>query len=250
MRHSFILSAALVSNLASFAQTDQNTYMQQVMAGHGVKVEDDNDPYKPNAFTGSFRMEMHHYENGAEAKNSPTNMRYWSSEDMTLIQTMMPEGKGRDMKILTDLKGKWMYMLMDDAKGSKTAMKSKKKKVVMNASPEGEKRPEVTVTNETKTIDGHLCTKVISKSSEGTWTGWVAKDLKAPFGDMSRNVRGGDPAMMRGMDHIDGFPLEFEYVDAKGKKVVCYMKEVTTTVDPSVFALDGYNVMEMPGYGQ
>ena len=42
---------------------------------------------------------------------------------MTLIKTEMPEQKDQDMRMMTDLKGKWQYMLMTDDKGGKTAMK-------------------------------------------------------------------------------------------------------------------------------
>jgi hypothetical protein len=143
-------------------------------------------------------------------------------------------------------------MLMTDEKGKKTAMKSHKKKVSMDQQEAEEKKPEITVTNETKTIDGHMCTKVIVKSEDGTWTGWVAKDIKAPFEDMARNMaqRGNDQAM-KSYAGVDGFPLEYEWVDAKdGDKMICYMKDLKVgAVDSSVFSLDGYEVMEMPSFG-
>jgi hypothetical protein len=244
-----ILSTSLV--LCTTAQVDVNQLMQQHMGG-GAKIEDDNSPFVPNEFVGSFRMEMHMFDGATEKKNSPTNMRYWSTEDKTLNKMEMPEEKGRDMRIMTDLKGKWQYTLMTDEKGKKTAMKSKKKKVTM-AEEKATKEPEITVTNETKTIEGHVCTKTIVKTEDGTWTGWVAKDIKAPFGDMARSVgHRGDDKMMKSYNGMPGFPLEFEWVDAKGTdRMVCYMKDLKVgPVDESVFSLDGYEVMEMPSFGQ
>lgn len=246
--------------LSASAQFDMNKMIQQKMAkpqgqqgssGTDVKVEDDTDPFVPNTFIGSFRMENHMYKNGIEEKNSPSNMRYWSSAETTLMQTEVPDQKGQDMKILTDLKGKWQYMLMTDEKGKKTAMKSRKKKIVVKEDTQ-KAGSEVTVTDETKVIDGHTCKKVVVKSEDGTWTGWVAEDIPAPFNDMARNVKGGDPEMTRRMSEVKGFPLEFQWDDANGKdRMVCYMKEVVSgKVDESVFSLDGYEVTEMPSFGQ
>jgi GLPGLI family protein len=251
MRHLvYLLSCSVL--LSAAAQTDMNQMIQERMAASGVKMEDDTSPYVPNEFVGSFRMEMHMFDGATEQKNSPRNMRYWSAEDKTLNKMEMPEEKGRDMRIMTDLKNKFQYTLMTDEEGKKMAMKSKKKKVTMTEE-KPTKEPEITVTNETKTIEGHLCTKAIVKTEDGTWTGWVAKDVKAPFSDMARNVGGrSDDKMMKSFKGMPGFPLEFEWVNAKdGGRMVCYMKELKVgAVDESVFSLDGYEVMEMPSFGQ
>lgn len=217
------LPLTLVLLTCSVSAQDMNTYMQQALAKQGVKMEPDTDPFVPNTFVGSFTMEMHMFKNGVESEHSPTNMTYWSSPEMTLVQTAMAvEKQGHDMKMMTDLKGKWQYMLMYDGK-SKTAMKSPKMKVTMqaDATHPTTSKPTVTVTDDTKTIDGHVCKKVVIKSDDGTWTGWVAEDLQAPFGDMARNIRSGDAAMMQRMGEIKGFPLEYEWVATKdGDRIV------------------------------
>ena len=251
MRNLFsLLACSLV--LSTTAQTDINKMLQERMAGGGMKVEDDNSPFVPNEFVGSFRMEMHMFDGAAEKKNSPTNMRYWSTEDKTMNKMEMTDEKGRDMRMMTDLKGKWQYTLRTEEKGKQTAMKSKKTKVTM-AEEKATKEPEITVTSETKTIEGHVCTKTIVKTEDGTWTGWVVKDIKAPFGDMARSVgQRGNDKMMKSYKGMQGFPLEFEWVDAKGTdRIVCYMKELKVgPVDAGVFSLDGYEVTEMPSFGQ
>jgi len=247
-----VLSLALVASFIASAQINLGGMMPKPGGGtKGMSVEDDKDPFVPNTFIGSFRMENHLYKNGVEEKNSPTTMRYWSSAEKTLMKTELPDQKGQDMKLLTDLKGKWQYMLMTDDQGQRTAMKSHKKKVVMKDDGK-HPAPEVKVTDETKVIDGHTCVKVVSTSSEGTWTGWVAKDLPGPFADMLRNVKTGDPAMTKRMSELQGFALEFEWADADGKSTMhCYVKEVEVgKVDESVFNLDGYEVTEMPSFGQ
>lgn len=271
MRTSLTLLASAALLTAS-AQIDINKMMQERMqqrqaqggqgsgtgpgdgSGHGVKMEDDNDPFVPNEFIGSFRMEMHTYKGAEEQKGSPMNMRYWSKEDMTLSTTEMPERKGQQMKMLTDLKGKWSYMLMTDEKGKRTAMKSRKKKVVMEeAGTTATKEPVITVTKETREIEGQTCTKVIVVTEDGTWTGWVAKDVKAPFADMMRSAQQrGNDGHMRAMNGVDGMPLEFEWLPTDGKsRMVCFIKELQNgKVDPAVFSLDGYELMEMPNFGR
>ena len=220
--------------------------------GSGVedmKVEDDNDPFTPNEFVGSFRMEMHQFVKDVEAKDSPTNMRYWSSPDMTMIG-ISPEGsKGSDMKMLTDLKGKWSYILMTDDKGKKTAMKSRKKKVTFKTT-EDDENVKFTVTNETKVIEGYTCTKVIGTTEDGTWTGWVAKDITVLFGDIANNMnRSAMQKKKQDWGGIQGFPLEYETVDKNGKdRMVVYVKDLQIgAVDPSVFSISDYKVMEIPG---
>ncbi|MFZ1686963.1 MAG: DUF4412 domain-containing protein [Flavobacteriales bacterium] len=235
----------------STAQFDINSILQQ--QGSGMRMEDDNDPFVPNSFSGSFSMEMHLFDATSELKESPMNLRYWSSEDRMLVGMTVPGQGGRDVKMMTDLKGKWQYMLMIDAEGKRMAMKSRKKKFVLPDSVQQKhkenKDMDITVTSEKKTIEGHSCTKVIGKCEEGLWTGWVAKDLKGPYADMARHVRASDATMNKRMSEVQGFALEFEWVPADGKnRMVCYIKDLAPgTVDADVFSLDGYEMIQIPG---
>ena len=52
--------------------------------GEGVNLVDDNDPFTPNRFIGSFRMETRIYRGTEEQRTSPTTLRYWSSADQVL----------------------------------------------------------------------------------------------------------------------------------------------------------------------
>ncbi|MBP8824398.1 MAG: DUF4412 domain-containing protein [Flavobacteriales bacterium] len=221
------------------------------MAGQ-VEVVDDNDPFQPNAFSGSFRMEMHLFKDGMEVPEGPGNIHFWSSPEMTLMSMAAQHpstGPTTDMKVLTDFKGKWTYFLMTDPKGTKTAMKSRKKKFITNAggtSPQG----RFTVTKETRIIDGHSCTKVIGTTEDGTWTGWVAKDIAVPFSDLAPSLnRGASAQGGQDWEGLPGFPLEFEMSDKEGRKTMeCFVKDLWTgDVDPSVFSMAGFKVMEVPG---
>ncbi|MBL0126632.1 MAG: DUF4412 domain-containing protein [Flavobacteriales bacterium] len=262
MRTTFSLIAILALFTAT-AQVDINKMiqerMQQQQSGQpgqpvGGSMVDDNDPFVPNTFIGSFRMEMHFFKDGAEQKGSPNNMYYSSNEGMTLMHSSAAERPGQEMKILTDLKGKWTYTLMTDGKGKKTAMKSRKQKFVVAEDPSGTKKePKITVTKEAREINGHTCTKVIVESEDGTWTGWMAKDVKAPFHDMARNTGQGKKRQGEGVpDGVDGMPMEFEWISADAtQRMVSYVRDlVVGKVDESAFSMDGYEVMDMSGYGR
>lgn len=253
MRH-LLLPALVILAIPGFAQTEAPPASTGAPGSAGrIQVVDDKDPFEPNAFTGSFRMEMHGYKNEVEEANGPVNMHYWSSPEMSLVGMAadnMHNGPGTDLKFLTDHKNKWSYILMTDPKGNKTAMKSPKKKYIVDADEKKKQAANITVTKETKVIDGYTCTKVIATLEEGTWTGWVTRDIAVPFSDiastMSRN------AMARGSrdwEGLTGFPLEFEMASPDGKKTMhAFVKDLHVgDVDPGVFSITGYKVMEMPG---
>ena len=217
-----------------------------------MKVVDDNDPFEPNTFIGSLRMEIHSFKNGEEAKESPMEMQLWNSPDKTLISLNAAKTQGTDLKMLNDLKGKWSYIMMATPNGNKTAMKSHKKKIITSGDDK-DKNIQFTVTKETKTIDGHPCKKVISRSEDGIMTAWIAQDIPMTFGDLLRNMRQpGQPDRFEAFDGVKGFPLEMtsESIDGK-EKTVTYVKDLHLgPVDENIFSLEGYKLMEIPGMGQ
>ena len=202
-----------------------------------------------DAFVGSFRMEMHTYKNGKEDKHSPVNIRFWSRADMILYELVMP-GQAQQMRMLTDLRGNWSYTLIDDGQGGRTAMKMKRPEPTTVGSAKGE-QPKITVTKETKVIEGHNCTKVIAISKEGTWTAWAATGLDNAFIDMARGMDGQAAQQNRyARTDVEGFPLEYEWVPAQGdERVVCFIKDlVVGKVDETLFDLSGYQLMELPSF--
>ena len=248
-----ILSTFLVLITYSAEAQDINTLLQQTLGNQGVKMEPDNDPFRPNAFIGSFRMEVHAYDAEGKELQTPTDIRYWSSADMTLIQASVPDSKRKeDMKMLSDLKGKWQYMLMSDGT-TRTAMKSRKMKITLADTTKIElSAQDVRITTETRVIDGHPCRKVVVTNEEGTWTGWMAEDLPTPFADMAANTSAPDQDLARRMADVKGFPMEYEWTEtSSGQRVQCFMKDLRAgAVDPSVFSLDGYSVLELPVFGR
>jgi hypothetical protein len=196
-------------------------------------------------FTGSLTLEMHTFKKGVEDKDSPMNMYYWSKPDMVLFQPQIDKKNG-EMKILVDLKGDHQYMLMTDDKGGKMAMKQKRQKDQVKGS-EKESDLKMERTDETKTIDGHLCRKYIGSDKEGTWIGWIAEDLKSPFEHVSGQYAGGKNRN-RPENYTDGLPLEMTWESTDKKdKVVMYVRDLKIgSVDESLFDISGYQIMEMP----
>lgn len=262
MRLLLPLCAALLS-IPAISQTEaQQQAIERLQQNRGsmgmgmgmgdMKVVDDNDPFEPNTFIGSFRMEIHTFKNGEESKEGPMDMLVWNSSDKTLLAFKTAKTQGTDLKMLNDLKDKWSYIMMAPSGGNKTAMKSHKKKFIYTGTDTA-KVMDFTVTKETKTIDGHPCTKVIARNADGVLTAWVAQDIPTPFSDLLRNMRQpGQPDRFKSFDSLKGFPMEMTSESTDGKeKTVTYLKDLHVgPVDENVFSLDGYKVMELPSMGQ
>ena len=240
-----LAAGALLLATPATAQVDMNAILQQ--SGSNMRMEPDTDPFVPNAFVGSFTMEMHFFENGKESKNSPASSTIHSSESKLAFDSKSPEMK-ESVRMIIDQKEKMQYMLMDDGKGNKMAMKTRKMKVT--GMEENDKNAaDITVTDETRTIDGHLCKKVIAKDEDGTWTGWMATDIEIPFRSFMRDMdRQGGGLHDEALAGVFGFPLEYEWVSNDGKeRMTCKMRDLKVgTVDEGAFSLTGYQLMEMP----
>lgn len=247
MRNHFLplTAAILLITTSTAAQVDMNAILQQ--SGSNMRMEPDTDPFVPNAFVGSFMMDMHFFENGTESKHSPMTSTIHSSESMLAFDSKAPDMK-ESMRMIIDQKEKWQYMLMDDGKGNKMAMKTKKMKVT-GVEESNKNAADIQVTDETKTIDGHLCKKMIAKDEDGTWTGWMAQDIEMPFHSVMRDMRGKGADMHDdALAGVHGFPLEYEWVSNDGKeRVTCTIRDLKLgTVDEGAFSLKGYRLMEMP----
>lgn len=212
----------------------------------GRKVEEDNCHFVPNAFVGNFKVEQHFYNNGGERKQSPNTLHYFGSEDKTLVYGTDKEGKAENMRILTDLRGKYTYPLSTHSKGHRSALKLRKKNITMKEGKDGQ-QPEVTVTSETRTVLGHMFVKTSIKDEHGTVTCWVAEDVPAPFGDMMRSM-----LPSGNLEKMKGFALGSEFVDAHGKnRSTNTVKELELgPVDAAIFSLGVYEIQELPSFGQ
>jgi hypothetical protein len=203
--------------------------------------------HTPNSFKGSFTMLIHSYKKDKEEKDSPMTMRLWSTSDMLAVQPLVDKAQMQEMRMVMDLRNRQQYMLMKDEKGKGTAIKQPMPPVRTNDKQEKEGEMTVQRTTETRTIDGHLCHKYIGTSAEGTWTAWVAEDVKMPLEEFGRAFSAGK-ANRPPSGKVEGMPLESTFVSADGRdKIVMYIRDLKLgTVDEAAFSTDGYEVMEMP----
>ena len=253
MRRWFILPTTLLTLATLHAQMGLGQVPDASGMGN-MQVVDDTDPFVPNTFIGSFRMEVHSFKNGEETPESPMDMHFWSSTDKTMTGFTTAKNKGTEMKMMTDLKDKMSYVLMATPDGGKTAMKSPKKKYIYAGGEEDKSKDmDFKVTKETKVIDGHTCNKVVGRNAEGTWTAWVAQDIPMPFADLAKSMGAqGRSGQFQKWDGLKGFPLEMtsESIDGKEKTTIYTKDLLVGPVDESVFSLDGYKIMEIPGMGK
>lgn len=138
--------------------------------------------------------------------------------------TRMDLNMGALMKLNTivDLKKEKGIMLME-IMGIKNAKELNWANDVSGAS-----LPKITVTNETKTIIGFLCTKIIAKDEKGAESIlWITKDLKAYL--KGQNQFGSTP--------FEGVPLEFNS-EANGMKTHFIATEFKDYVDSQMFSLE------------
>lgn len=163
---------------------------------------------------------------------------------------MQPQNMGTpgSMTILIDnAKGK-QYMLMN-ANGQKMAMAVNMNSVEKAA--EAAKDPKVTITKETKTVDGHKCTKVITETEEQKADLWITEDVGMQYSEFSKmfnSAKGpqGSIAKMPELKNVKGFPIEIISTDKKkGETVTMKIKNISKAkVDQKLFSMEGYQMMD------
>jgi hypothetical protein len=221
----------------------------------GVTIEENNDPFEPLDFTGSYRMVIHSYKNGSEQKDSPSEMLMAFNTDHMAMVPKNPDEKG-DMRMVFDLRNKHTYTLITDDKGKKTGIKMKMMKVnVEDDGKENGKVAEVVRTDETRTIEGQKCRKYTYKDEKGSGEAWFAEDISFDMMAAFKQMIGGKGAQeWQNLPH-SGVVMENTWNSADGKeKVTMFTKDlVVGKVDESLFSTAGFEVMDMssmPMYGK
>lgn len=141
---------------------------------------------------------------------------------------------GTFMKLNTtvDLKKQKGLMLME-IMGNKTATELD----ISNANnPENTSNPKIIVTNETKTIIGFNCAKIIAQDGDGSEvTLWVTKELQATLNGQKQF----------GNTKIEGVPLEFSTLN-NGMTIHFIATKFDAHVDANIFSLQipqGYTIV-------
>ncbi|MBK7111166.1 MAG: DUF4412 domain-containing protein [Flavobacteriales bacterium] len=258
MRTALLLSLLVVS-------VGQNTHAQsleelmkrameqsQQSAGGGagsVTIEENNDPFEPLGFTGSYKMEVHNYKSGKEDKDSPMFVDLAFTDDKMAIAPHSSSAAKQDMRMIYDLKNKFTYTLTTDENGKRTGMKMKMMKVNVDEK-EGKAssdKTKVVRTDETRTIAGHTCRKYTFSDETGSGEAWIAEDVKFDPSKAMGTMVGGKKVENWQKTPYSGLVMETTWNDANGKdKMVMYCKDlVVGKVDEAAFSTSGYEIMDM-----
>jgi hypothetical protein len=211
------------------------------LAGAPLLFAQDSNAQGPNAFVGSFTMELHTYKGYEEKAESPLVLLYSSTADKVLTQDVKAR-QGATM--LYDLDAHKQYVLGVDSTGKRTAVVSELPK--LPPTKEERNAPDVQISEEARTIDGHPCLKLVSTTEDGTWTGWMAQDISVPYTAMMRLVqRPGQHYHSEALTGMYGFPLEYEWVSKDTQdRVVCRITELKQgEVDEEPFSLEGCKIV-------
>lgn len=197
----------------------------------------------------SFNMEI---TNGKSTE--PMVMKVVSSGSKI---AMIPQIQGDQgsMKIVLDNAANKQYVLMDHS-GQKMAMvvdPFEAEKFADKASAE----PKITKTNETRTIDGYKCTKIIAETDEVKSDIWLTQDSGLSYSELYKifNSRKGTPGAdktLPALQGVKGFPIEIVSREKnKTDDITVRIRKISRDkIDPAFFSTDGYKMMDMRKSGK
>ncbi|MDX9751012.1 MAG: DUF4412 domain-containing protein [Flavobacteriales bacterium] len=245
MRTPALLTALLLSAATLHAQSLQDL-MKAAGQKEKVTVEEDNTPFKPLGFTGSYRWEIHSYKNGTPEKDSPTHMVMAFDDAHMAMVPQAAKGK-EEMRMLFDLKNKHTYTLMTDKKGQRSGIKMKSMRIhVQDDTTATDDDIKVKRTNETKTIEGHTCRKYTYSNADGHGEAWIAEGVKFnAFAALGHMVGGKTDDWQKAPYH--GLVMESVWNDKNGRdRVEMFTRDlVIGRVDAALFSTAGYEVQDM-----
>lgn len=249
-----VLLVSLALPIAAHAQS-----LHDLLNAAGAKgkapVQEDNTPFKPLGFTGSYRWEIHTYKNGTEEKDSPgsISMAFDDAHMALLPHTDKKEG---EMRMVFDLKDKYTYTLVTDKKGERTGIKMKARPVHAedDSTSMAGRDTKVARTEETKLVEGHNCRKYTYSNEDGTGEAWIAEDIPFNAFEALANMMGSRSSKWQQAPY-HGMVMENTWNAKNGKEQVkMYTRDlVLGKVDPALFSTDGYAIQDMtsmPVFGQ
>jgi hypothetical protein len=159
-------------------------------------------------------------------------------------------GEAGSMRYIMDNSENRQYMLMEN-NGQKMAMMIDPFDAVQKTAEQA-KDPKITVTRESRSIDGYQCKKVIAETEEVVTEIWMAESAGLNYQQLYKifNSTKGTPGPRRAMPDlkdIKGFPIEIISKDkAKAETVTIRIKDIKpNTTDAALFSMDGYKVVDM-----
>ncbi|SMO59903.1 DUF4412 domain-containing protein [Solitalea koreensis] len=207
-------------------------------------------------FEGSFKMII-----SGEKLKHPAEIMYYI-KDQKICSVINNPDKGGQMRMIIDPATSDILMLMD-MNGKKMGMKSKMKDIAEMAEQSGMKTDvKITETNETKTIDGHPCKKIIAETEDSTIDMWVAQDMDLNLWKILASMRSAKGPMggarspagdfAKYSAFLKGPSLESIITHKKtGDKTTMQIKDIQKgNIDAAMFDTAGYQMMDMPEIGK
>ncbi len=163
---------------------------------------------------------------------------------------MQPQNMGTPgaMTFLVDNAAGKQYMLMN-ANGQKMAMAVSPNDMQKQAA--AIKEPKVTITKETRMIDGYKCTRVITETDDQKADLWITQDVGMQYADFYKMFNAskgpqGSMAKIPELKNVKGFPVEIVSTDKKkGETVTLKIQNISKApVDQKLFSLEGYTMMD------
>ncbi|MEP7168074.1 MAG: DUF4412 domain-containing protein [Bacteroidota bacterium] len=202
---------------------------------------------RSQSFEGSYLM---HIETAQ--KKSIAEMQISIKGDKSCMEMITAPNEGK-FRTIFDKKEKTMTILVDKDGTNKMAMVRKMPDATEYSGKEG-KEPQITVTTETKKIEGYTCKKVIAESDESTTEMWVTDELGLTYSDMFGMMSSarGPASNVQNYKDVKGMPLEMN-IKSKNKPdgdTVITLKNIKKgDMDASLFDTTGYQVMDMSKMG-
>ncbi len=232
--------------LSEEEQQRQAQEMVNRMLGGGN--DEEWEPIK-NDFPISFDAEIKMVKKGKEEVN---NIKYTFDTWKTGLQ--MSNEEAEDIRLIMDnQEGSMTTITTQD--GKTQGFKMRQQVVNIDDTQMNSDDVKVTKTNETKTINGYLCTKYLVETEDGNSTAWVTKEINMDMTKLMANlsIRNKGKKKSGGLNGeayqgVEGLPIETTYVPKNGKETtIMTLSNIKTgnNIDRNIFNTSGVEIMSV-----
>jgi len=194
---------------------------------------------------------------GTDLKESMDVTYYFLNGEVLMKPQIRDKEKGKDAELGILFKPQQqVFFILMGGKDGKMAMRKTYDNINEMLDTTKIEHPKITQTNETKTINGYLCRKVIAETSTATMDMWVTNDLKFSLGKLmaysNMNMGKGrkQASSGNGWGNVKGASLETVVTSKENGSVsTILVKEISTdSPSASLFDMTEYQIMEMPSF--
>lgn len=219
-----------------------------------VSFEEDDEPWEAVAsdFVGSFTMEVTTTKNGKSDKSETMKMGYHIDRYRFAFSPEMKDKNVQSSTIIYDLQNRTMTTMTNDGKKKQAVvMPMMKIKTKVKSEELMGNNLTFTRTSDTKEIEGYPCVKYLLESDDYTGTVWMTEAFMVDLSVMTQMVKvegkSGSSLNWKDLYGVEGTSLESHITDKKKNETYdsYYTNLRIGSIDPAVFDLSGYEVMDM-----